>query len=253
MQLAVRTKHLLKAKIKAYFIHLLLSLVVFFVVLYVLLKHWYPGPFFIAHGGWNGVKILFFVDMVLGPLITLFIYNCYKKTSSKVFDLSVIAIIQIAALIWGVGAIYSKKPAALVFWEDRFYTVSMDYFQERNIDQQQLNAYGETQPPIIFAKKPTTKEGLIKKARLTRDKKIPPFAQVGLYESIKLNMAAVLKYSYPYNGLLERNPGRFQELNSLSNEERNNIYGGYLVTKHSKLLLLLTTEGDFVGYLVDKE
>jgi len=190
--------------------------------------------------------------MVLGPLLTLLIYNYHKKTREVVFDLSVIALIQAAALVWGSMAIYSKKPAAVVFWEDRFYTVSMDYYQAMNVTQKQLNTYSEERPPIIFAKKPADIDAFKEMMYLSSEDKIPAFAQAQLYESIKPNITTILKYSYEYNSILANNPGRFQETKLAVDQTENNVFGTYLMSKHKNMFLLVTAEGDLAGYLSEK-
>jgi hypothetical protein len=57
-------------------------------------------------GGWEGLRIVIAVDLVLGPLLTLVVYKAGK--SSLTFDLSCIAIFQIACLGGGVWLFIMK-------------------------------------------------------------------------------------------------------------------------------------------------
>ncbi len=66
-------------KVKASSIHLALSFLIFVVILYFILFEWYPEPFFTAQGGWLGIKIMAFVDLVLGPALTFIVFNHLKK------------------------------------------------------------------------------------------------------------------------------------------------------------------------------
>lgn len=72
-------------------------------------------------GAWYLVRILFIVDVVLGPLLTLIIFKSGKKGLK--FDLSVIALFQVAALVYGTAVIYQERPYFMVFSVDRFELV----------------------------------------------------------------------------------------------------------------------------------
>ena len=63
---------------QAFSIHLCISSVIFVTLLFIIVAFWYPGVF-IYLGGWLGIKIVAAVDMVLGPLLTLIIFNPAKK------------------------------------------------------------------------------------------------------------------------------------------------------------------------------
>ena len=104
---------LLRSKLHASGIHLGLSLVIFFVLLYLIVFHWFPPPYFSIDGGWQGVRIVAAVDLVLGPALTFIIFNPNKRLRLIVFDLGVIFIFQVLALIYGVQTTYSLHLACL--------------------------------------------------------------------------------------------------------------------------------------------
>ena len=187
------TKKMIKAKLKASAIHLGVSAVIFLGILYFILIEWYPGAFFYAEGGWKGVKLMVMVDLVLGPSLTLIIYN-YTKSKKEIFvDFSFIAIVQISALIWGGLQVYSERPVAMVMWEGVFYTVTEDYYAKQGIDLKDVATYSEDRPLIIYAEKDDSVEQL-EKIQLLNKQKIPPYAQVHLYKSVKDNVNTVLSY-----------------------------------------------------------
>jgi len=62
--------------------------------------------------------VLLGVDVVLGPLITLIIFNTKKKHLK--LDLAVIATLQLAALVYGLSVIIQARPVYVVFVVDRF-------------------------------------------------------------------------------------------------------------------------------------
>src|SRR5210317_459647 len=112
-----------REKLIASALHFTVSLIIFSVFIYILLIHWYPSPYFTASGGWQGLKIVVLVDLVLGPLLTFIVFNKKKSRLELTIDLSLIVGLQLAALVWGIVTVYQQRPLAIVFWDDRFYTV----------------------------------------------------------------------------------------------------------------------------------
>jgi hypothetical protein len=187
------TMLLIKAKIKAASIHLLISMVIFLGILYFILVEWYPQPFFTAAGGWSGIKLMAAIDLVLGPSLTLIIFNHNKAKKEIFFDLSLIAMVQISALIWGGLQVYSERPVALVMWEGTFYTVTEDYYNKQNIRLDEMASYSDEKPLIIYAETDHSVEQLEEIQRLN-EQKIPPYAQVHLYHSVKENLNKLVSH-----------------------------------------------------------
>jgi len=136
-------------KLKAASIHLLISLVIFFVILYVIIFSWYPEPFFTAQGGWQGIRLMALVDLVLGPSLTLIVFNHLKPRKEILTDLSVIALVQVCALVWGGYQVYSQRPIALVFWNDAFYTTTQDDYLSQGINIPDFSQYSNHVPPLV--------------------------------------------------------------------------------------------------------
>ena len=124
---------------QAFLTHLAFSLLVFFTVLYFIVYHWYPQPFFSTDGGWQGVQLLTMVDIVLGPLLTLIIFKPGKKGLKT--DVLAIATIQFLALFSGLYVIYHERPVAKIFQDGNFYIVTGYDMSERNISNKDLQQY----------------------------------------------------------------------------------------------------------------
>lgn len=107
---------------KAAGIHLFLSAAIGGALIAVMLLVWYPWPLFEVAGGSGLIMILLGVDVVLGPLITLVVFRAGKKGLK--FDLLFIAMVQLAALAYGVHAVFAVRPAYIVFTVDRFELVA---------------------------------------------------------------------------------------------------------------------------------
>src|SRR6185503_7388028 len=103
-------------------LHLLISIAIAVAVVALMLSLWFPGELFEAAGGNDLLIILIGVDVVVGPLITLVIFRAGKPGLK--FDLAVIAVLQVAALVYGMHAVYLARPAFIVFVKDQFQMVS---------------------------------------------------------------------------------------------------------------------------------
>ena len=103
---------------------------------------WYPQPYFQAAGAWNVLRVLLGVDLVLGPLLTLIVFKPGKWGLK--FDLTVIAVIQLSALIYGTTVIYRERPYFTVFAVDRFHVLAL-----KDVDQSQLAAAGLGSKPFV--------------------------------------------------------------------------------------------------------
>lgn len=111
------------ARLKAAGIRLGLSAVILGVALYLILVRWYPGFHFGVDGGWQGLRLLVAVDLVLGPMLTLVVFNPFKARRLIAFDLACIGLLQAAALGWGFVAVHGQRPVSLNFHEGIFYSL----------------------------------------------------------------------------------------------------------------------------------
>lgn len=124
-------------RVRAFLVHLAVSIVVVLLGGGLVFSLWYPAPLREAVGAGEIFVLLLFVDAFLGPLLTLVVFKVGKKT--LVFDLVVIALIQLAALLYGFSTLADGRPAWLVFSVDRF-----DLIRELDIDARYLEGADET-------------------------------------------------------------------------------------------------------------
>jgi hypothetical protein len=112
-------------------IHLAISTVVAATVLASLLLVWYPQPYFRLAGGAGLMLILIGVDVVMGPLLTLVVFDPRKK-SLKV-DLAVIVLLQLAAFAYGISVIAQARPAFIVYSGDHFTVVAANQINPESL------------------------------------------------------------------------------------------------------------------------
>ena len=106
---------------QAFAVHMAISLVIFFILLVCITQYWYPGILFDTGNGWKAIGMIVGIDLVLGPLLTLIVFN-HNKSSLK-FDLAIIALVQTAALVYGTWTIHQTRPVALAFINSSFITI----------------------------------------------------------------------------------------------------------------------------------
>lgn len=104
-------------------IHLLGSLLVAIAAAALVFGLWYSWPYEILAGGLDLFKLITTVDVVLGPLITLLVFNRLKTWRVLRRDLYVVVALQVCALAYGLHVIYLARPVALALEVDRLRVV----------------------------------------------------------------------------------------------------------------------------------
>jgi hypothetical protein len=136
-------------------VHLLISVAIALVFLALLLFVWYPGPLFEAAGGQGLLLILIGVDVIAGPLITLIVFK-WDKPSLK-FDLTVIGVVQLAALAYGAHIMFLARPAFIVFVKDQFQVAIAIDLEPENLAKAKYLQFKYpplTGPLLAFAQMP---------------------------------------------------------------------------------------------------
>ena len=118
---------------KAAGIHLSISLLIGLIVGALLFGVWYPPPYCHAAGADQLVLLLVSVDIVLGPLLTLVVFKSGKWGLK--FDLTLIAVMQTVALVYGLSVVLRSRPVFLVAAVDRFVLVSASEINDVDLAQ----------------------------------------------------------------------------------------------------------------------
>lgn len=110
-------------RLKASAIHFSVCMVIAAFVALIIFGVWYTYPYREISGGRDLLLTLVAVDVVLGPLITLMIFDRAKPWVELRRDLFIVALIQLAALSYGLWTVFVARPVHLVFEIDRFRVV----------------------------------------------------------------------------------------------------------------------------------
>lgn len=123
----------LKKAAKASFYHFLISALMAMMIALLVFLIWYPHPYGLLSGGRNLFLILISVDVICGPLLTLLIFSPFKSRRELSIDLSLISLIQIAAMVYGLHTAYQARPIFLVHEVDRFRAISMADYSDADV------------------------------------------------------------------------------------------------------------------------
>ena len=181
----VLTNFFTRDKISAFSIHLAISLVIFLIILYFILVHWYPHPLFKTDGGWQGIRLIASVDIVLGPLLTLIVFR--KNKPHLKLDMSIIATIQFCALASGIWIVYGEHPVLITYDEDRLRPIPAYQVLEAGISLDSIDKYGPNIPPIAFVDLPNESWARAELFRKSRLESRPIYLNGNLYRTIDKN------------------------------------------------------------------
>jgi hypothetical protein len=144
------------SRYRAAAIHLGLSALLFVALAYMVLFVWYPGFFFETDGGWEGMRIIAAVDLVVGPLLTLIVFKAGKPGLR--FDLTAIGVVQAICLAGGVWIVHDERPIAMVFVDGQFFSLSADDFKEAGVEVPRLDAFPGPEPKWVMVEIPDEPE-----------------------------------------------------------------------------------------------
>ena len=117
---------------------------------------WFPAPFAEISGFNKTAVILLLTNICLGPLLIFIIYKDNKKNLK--LDLSILAVIQVSAFIFGAYSFYLKHPVYAVFAVDRFTLINANSTTVDKIRYPELVNSLFSSPKFVFAKRPEAPE-----------------------------------------------------------------------------------------------
>lgn len=100
---------------------------------------WYPGLLSYASGVTSIFLMLLGIDVTLGPVITLIVFNPKKKELKR--DLLIVVLVQLTALLYGLHTVFIARPVYVVFAVDRFEVVYANDISDENLSKANNPAY----------------------------------------------------------------------------------------------------------------
>lgn len=203
-------KTIWKEKVNAFLFHLCISALVASAAAYLIYKIWYPYPYREILWGQDIYKLLIGIDVIVGPLITLIVFNKKKSFLERTSEIIFIAVLQVTALGYGIWALAQARPAQVVFEYDHFqvvpiYLVPLPQPGEKFDHQIELEPW--IGPNLISLRDLQRDKENIKKWRKNIYFGGPPLAaQPSLWQAYDLAKNEVISSSRPLTDLLNRYP-----------------------------------------------
>ena len=122
-------------RLKFFLSHLTISFLIALFVVGLVFFIWYPSSLATAVGVTKIFLMILTIDVIIGPILGLLVYKEGKK--SLKFDLTVIILLQLSALFYGIYSIEQGRPAWIVFNVDRFELVRKNEIVDQNINHAQ--------------------------------------------------------------------------------------------------------------------
>jgi len=198
-----------KTRIKAAVVHLLITAVVAALVAAVIFGVWFPGPFSDMVGGKKLFLLVLACDLALGPLISLVIYNRRKPRAELIRDYTIVGVLQLAALIYGVSVVVDSRPVYVAYVVDRFEVVTASELEDEDLAQAEdarFRERGWTGPKLVGVKRPESSDertAIMLSALEGKDIQLMP----KYYCSYKEVRQQIHERSLPVADLVKREPG----------------------------------------------
>lgn len=140
-------------------VHLVISLAIAIVAASLVWGIWYPPPFDRLSGGRELFLLIVVVDVICGPALTLVVFDRTKPRPELFKDLSMIGVLQCAALLYGLWSTYEARPLYLVHEVDRFRVIAKPDYLGVNVSGEIAQLPESMRPswrsgPVLVGSKP---------------------------------------------------------------------------------------------------
>jgi hypothetical protein len=243
----------LACRLRAAGLHLVVSAALAAIAAALVFWLWYPGYFSVLAGGQGLFILITSVDVVMGPLITLFVFDRTKIRRELVRDLTIVALLQLGAMCYGLHMMYIARPVVMAMEGDRFRVVSAHdvLASELPLAQPRFQSLSLAGPRFVGTAPGNPKEQMQEMHMAGKGYDLgarPTFWRD--WESIGRRQA--MAKSQPIEDLARRFPDRRAELDAVSREV--GIAPGRLrflpiISQHATAVALVDAiTGDVVGY-----
>ena len=246
------SKPLLITKLKATGVHLCMSIVVFIALVYQIYYNWYPQPYFSIDGGWQGVRIIAAVDLVLGPLITFLIFDLRKSRREIIFDLLTIAVIQFSALGYGIYVTHGQRPVAVAVIGQYVFSGTMEQFGGKIESASDLFRYSDERPPIIYADLQLDQRSIDEVVNIDLWENVLEYVQKHAKEP-RAELTAALRTMQPaFFEELEQLDSReaFESWLEQNGKQKQDVMISRLAGRYGEAWLVFDLEGSYLSYFI---
>jgi hypothetical protein len=195
-----------REKWRAFAIHFAATSVLALSAAGVIFGIWFPAPFDRMVGGAELFLLVVGCDLVLGPLISLVIFDSRKSRGKLIFDYCVVGFVQLAAMVYGVWIVAGSRPVYVAFSADRLQVVSAADIRPSELESARDPAYRRlpvTGPKLVAIVVPAADhdDALFQALDGNEEPLRPKF-----YVPYASQLAAIQRRARPLDDLLKRHP-----------------------------------------------
>ncbi|WP_309684252.1 TfpX/TfpZ family type IV pilin accessory protein [Polaromonas sp.] len=209
----------LTAALKAAGFHLCLSLLVAALAAALVFGLWYPYPYRELVGGRALFMLVVGVDVVCGPLLTAVLFNPAKARAELARDLTLVVLIQLAALGYGMYSVALARPVHMAFEVDRLRIVTAAEVQPEDFAKTKFpwNTLPWTGPSLIGVRDIIDSDDMMKSLDLSLQGN-EPSQRPHWWQDYSLSTPAVLKRAKPITALRNKHPQEASQIDAAVRE-----------------------------------
>lgn len=204
---------------KAFGIHLAISLLILGALLWVLFYYWFPGYLFDTDGGWQALRVIAGVDIILGPLLTLIAASPKKSSTELRKDFTVIGLIQVCALSAGTWLAWDNRPWAMLWYDGMIYSLPWSALRDEPSALEGIARVNDNAMPqriVVHLPRDPLLRGAIMEA--AREKELAPLLDGGLYGTWPPKAAMLRAYTEVSLDMTEGRDTLQRELDSVRSQ-----------------------------------
>lgn len=234
-------------------VHGLLSLGAAALAAALVLGLWYPAPWRQLLGAAGMFGLLLLGLGVCGPLLTLLLASPHKTRRERWLDLSLVALIQLAALGYGLWALHLARPVALVFEVDRLVVVTANEVQTEQMEEAPKALQGLPWSGVrtMSLRQPVNTDEFLQSVEQSIQGVTQPM-RPGWWRPFEEARPEIVKRSQPLSVLLDKRPAQREQLLEAAEKTGHAVndlrFIPLVSSKHTDWVALLSASGDMVGH-----
>ena len=194
------------------------------------------------------------VDLVLGPTLTLIVFDPRKPAAKIRMDLAIIGLIQVSALVWGFHAVESQRPVAVSFFNGGLHPVTAQVVRDQGIDPKGLEDFHPQSPPLVYIEIPENESEIERMNAMWAERGHRPHKQVALFRPLASHMNDVARQQPPIDRILRVNEGfraEFEAFKKAHGEDSERYVYATFNGRYGTVLFVLDSEGRLVDWLTE--
>lgn len=222
-------------RLRAAGLHLIVSVLVALPAAGLVFYVWYPAGLARILGGLELFLLVSGCDVVLGPLISLVIFNRLKPRRELVRDYAIVALVQLGALVYGLHVVSLSRPVFVAFTKDRLEVVTAieldpsDRAQASSKVYQSLPLFGPIVVGTAMPLDPRERSEALFIALEGKDIHLRP----KYYDEYRRFRADILAHLRPVELLAQERSSSAKSLIDVANDHKDGISNvGWLALRH---------------------